>query len=155
MPPDPTETAERRDLPTTKLHPVWVAVLVTAAVTGLSYGAPVDYAATVVGLAFVAAVAWLVLRHDAATIRHYGLSLGGLLEPNAIDWRRLTRESARAAGWAFGLMAVIVVPFLIGFRIYWHVKRGFAFRWPASISDEFSVRCWSSLCRKRRSIAAT
>jgi membrane protease YdiL (CAAX protease family) len=133
MPLDPTES---RPVPTTKLHPLWVAVLVTAGVTGLSYAAPVDYAATVVGGAFILAVVWLVLRHDVTAIRHYGLSLAGVLEPSPIAWGRVAREAGRAAAWAFGLMAVILVPFLIGFRIYWQVRQPFSFRLPASISDE-------------------
>jgi membrane protease YdiL (CAAX protease family) len=136
MPPDPTESLESPRTRTTKLHPLWVSGLVTVAVTALSYAAPLDYAATVVGGAFILAVVWLVLRHDVSTIRHYGLSLAGVLEPNAIDWRRVARESARGAAWAFGLIAVIAVPFLIGFRIYWRVRAPFSFRMPSSISDE-------------------
>jgi membrane protease YdiL (CAAX protease family) len=136
MPPDPPESLERSPTRTTTLHPLWVAGIVTAGVTGLSYAAPVDYAATVVGGAFILAVVWLVLRHDARVTRHYGLSLAGVLEPSPIDWGRLGKEAARAAAWAFGLMGVIVGPFLIGFRIYWHVRQPFSFRLPASISDE-------------------
>jgi membrane protease YdiL (CAAX protease family) len=133
---DPTESLDGPPAPTTKLHPLWVALLVTVAVTALSYAAPVDYAATAVGGAFILAVVWLVLRRDVATIRHYGLSLAGVLEPSPIDWGKVARESARATAWAFGLIAVIAIPFLIGFRIYWHVRLPFAFRMPSSISDE-------------------
>jgi membrane protease YdiL (CAAX protease family) len=136
MPPDPTESLDRHPAPATKLHPIWVAVVVTAAVTVLSYAAPVDYAATVVGGAFILAVVWLVLRHDVGAIRHYGLSLAGVLEPSPIEWGRVAREAAGAAAWAFGLMAAIVGPFLVGFRIYWHVHAPFSFRLPTSISDE-------------------
>jgi membrane protease YdiL (CAAX protease family) len=136
MPPDPTESLDSRPAPTTKLHPIWVAVVVTGAVTALSYAAPVDYAATVVGGAFIAAVVWLVLRHDVAAIRHYGLSLAGVLEPSTIEWSRVAREAARAAAWAFGLIALIAVPFLIGFRIYWRVHAPFSFRMPPSVTDE-------------------
>jgi hypothetical protein len=62
-------------------HPLIVASLVTLAVTAVSYLAPGDYAATAVGGAFIVAVVRLVLRFDTATIRHFGLSLGGVLEP--------------------------------------------------------------------------
>jgi membrane protease YdiL (CAAX protease family) len=133
---EPAPSVDHRPRVTSRPHPLWVVAIVTAVVTALSYAAPSDYAATAVGGAFILAVVWLVLRHDVATIRHYGLSLGGVLEPSAIDWRRLARASAGAAAWAFGLIAIIAVPFVVGFRIYWHVHRGFSFRLPTSISDE-------------------
>ena len=119
-----------------RAHPLVIAALVTVAVTAASYGAPADYAATAVGAVFLVAVTWLVLRYDTGTIRHHGLSLGGLLEPKAIDWRRVARDAARAAAWASGLAAAVAVPFAIGFRIYWHARQEFVFRLPASILDE-------------------
>jgi membrane protease YdiL (CAAX protease family) len=122
--------------PALSLHPLAVAVVVTLGVTVISYAAPLDYAATAVGAAFVGAVIWLVLRFDAATVRHFGLSLGGLLEPGPLEPRRLLAESARAAAWTLGLVLVIFAPFAVGFRIYWHVRQGFHFRPPASFADE-------------------
>jgi uncharacterized protein len=119
-----------------RTHPLAIAVAVTVAVTAASYAAPPDYAATAVGGVFLGVVTWLVLRHDAARIRHFGLSLGGLLEPTAIDWRRVTREALHAAAWAFALAAVVAVPFVIGFRIYWQPRQPFVFRLPASILDD-------------------
>src|SRR5262252_4344615 len=113
-----------------------VGLAVTLLVAGLSYLAPLDYAATVVGLAFLLATAVLVLRRDAETIRHYGLSLGGLLEPTPLDRARLVRSALRACGWAFGLLAVLVVPFTLGFRAYWQVHTGFHFRPPVHWVDE-------------------
>jgi len=86
--------------------PLVVAVGVTLAVTAISYAAPLDYAATAVGGAFIVAVIWLVLRFDAPTVRHFGLSLGGLLEPGPIEPRRLLRDGARAAAWTLGLAVV-------------------------------------------------
>src|SRR5690606_34258132 len=62
-----------------------VALGTTAVVTAISWLAPTRHAATLVGLAFLAATWWRVLRHDEATIRHHGLSLGGVLEPVRID----------------------------------------------------------------------
>jgi uncharacterized protein len=120
----------------TRAHPLAIAAGVTVAVTVASYAAPADYAATAVGAVFLAAITALVLRHDTATIRHFGLSLGGLLEPKAIDWKRVAREAGRAAAWGGGLAALVTVPFAIGFRIYWHARAPFVFRPPASILDE-------------------
>ena len=122
--------------PPSRFHPLVVATVVTLAVTVASYSAPDDYAATAVGAVFLAVVTWFVLRHDAATIRHYGLSLGGLLEPKRIDPERLGRAALGAAAWGIGLAAVVAVPFAIGFRIYWHARAPFVFRLPASIIDE-------------------
>jgi membrane protease YdiL (CAAX protease family) len=119
-----------------RAHPLVIAAAVTILVTAASYAAPAEYAATAVGAVFFAAVTWLVLRQDAARIRHYGLSLGGLLEPSSIDWRRLTRDTLRAAAWAGALAAIVAVPFAIGFRIYWQPRQPFAFRLPSSIIDD-------------------
>lgn len=113
-----------------------IGLAVTLVVAGLSYVAPLDYAATAVGLAFLLATVALVLRRDAATIRHFGLSLGGLLEPVPIEPRRLFGSAARAAAWAFGLWALIAVPFAVGFRAYWHVHAPFHLRLPARLIDD-------------------
>src|SRR6266576_132152 len=99
---------------TSRLHPIWIAALVTVGVTALSYKVPDEYAATAVGAAFIFAVWGLVLRRDTATIRHYGLALG----------------------WSLGLVAIVVPPFVIGFRIYRHIATPFHFVAPASIADE-------------------
>ena len=136
MPTESRDAAEPERAQATRAHPLAVAAGVTVAVTVASYAAPADYAATAVGAVFIAVITGLVLRRDAATIRHFGLSLGGLLEPNVIDWRRVSREAGRAAAWAVGLAAVVTVPFAIGFRIYWHARSPFVFRLPASVLDE-------------------
>jgi membrane protease YdiL (CAAX protease family) len=109
---------------------------VTLAAALLSYVAPLEYAATAVGLAFLFATAALVLRRDAATIRHYGLSLGGLLEPAPLNQRALVRSAARAAAWAFGIWVLVLVPFVIGFRFYWRVRGPFHWQLPPRIIDD-------------------
>jgi uncharacterized protein len=136
MPLEPTESLDPVRIRPTRLHPLLVAALVTVAVTAVSYLSPPEYAATAVAGAFLLAVMRLVLRHDALTIRHFGLSLGGLLEPSPIEGRRVVRAALGAVTWAVGLLAVIAVPFFIGFRIYWRVRQGFVFRLPASVFDE-------------------
>lgn len=133
--PDATDGATP-DAQSKRFHPLVVATVVTLVVTGASYGAPDDYAATAVGAVFLAAVTWLVLRHDSATIRHYGLSLGGLLEPKRIETAKLGRAALVAVAWGAGLAAVVAIPFAIGFRIYWHARGPFVFRPPSSILDE-------------------
>jgi uncharacterized protein len=122
--------------PGTGLHPLWIAALVTLVVTVLSYQVPEDYAATAVGAAFIFAVWVLVLRNDTETIRHFGLSLGGLLEQPPGDKRRAVRDAGRALAWALGLIAVILPPFVLGFQIYRRTAAPFHFVPPASIADE-------------------
>ena len=121
---------------TSRLHPIWVSVLVTCVVTALSYKVPEDYAATAVGAAFIFAVWWLVLRQDTAMIRHFGLALGGVLEPAPLDPRRAVRDAGNALAWSLGLVAIVVPPFVIGFRLYRQIATPFHFVAPASIADE-------------------
>ena len=78
--------------------------------TVLSYALPEEHAATGVGFGFMAATWWVALRNDEASAAHYGLSLGGLLDPEPLSVRRLTREAARALGFAV-LTALLVFPF--------------------------------------------
>lgn len=110
----------------------------TAAVTAVSYAVPDKYAATAVGLVFLASVYALVLRKDETTIRSFGLSLGGLLEPSPLSFKRLLRDSAQALLLA-ALLALVIFPFFwYGYRTYWHVRAHFVFRWPASPLDEIA-----------------
>jgi hypothetical protein len=118
--------------------PLLAAAITSALVTAASYLAPERYAATAVGVLFLAAAWWLVLRHDEVTVRAYGLSLGGLLEPARLDRGRLARETAGALGWALLLIAITFPPFWFGYRWWWHPHHAFALRWPPSIFDEIA-----------------
>ena len=118
--------------------PLLVAAATTVVVTCLSYVAPDRYAATLVGVGFLAATWLCVLRHDEETIRAHGLSLGGLLEPTPLDPRRLAREAFRAFAWALLLVAIAFPLFAIGYRFYWHPRVPFVWRWPTSIVDEIA-----------------
>jgi hypothetical protein len=112
------------------------AALTTAAVTALSWLAPEKHAATLVGLAFLTTTWWLVVRHDEKVIRAFGLSLGGVLEPVALDPRRAARDALTALAWALLFAAVAFPPFWLGYRFYWHAHAPFHFRPPASIADD-------------------
>jgi membrane protease YdiL (CAAX protease family) len=85
---------------------------------------------------FLAATWFLVLRHDEATIRDHGLSLGGLLEPTRIDPRRVARSALYASGWALLLMAITFPPFAVAYRLYWRPHAHFILRLPPSILDD-------------------
>lgn len=119
--------------PSTK--PLAIAVLTTALVTALSYLLPDQYAATGVGLAFLAVTYGLVLRGDAARVRHFGMSMGGLLEPGAIRARRVTVDALRALGWACALALLVFPLFWVGFVSWWQPQHPFVWRAPASPFD--------------------
>jgi hypothetical protein len=102
------------------VRPIAIAVLTTAFVTALSYGVPADHAASAVGLAFLGVTYFLCLRDtgvDGAT--RYGLSLGGLLDPEPIDWGKLSRSAASELGFALAIAAVVFPPFWVAFRYWW------------------------------------
>jgi membrane protease YdiL (CAAX protease family) len=120
------------------VRPLAAAALTTAVVTAASYLSPDRYAATLVGVGFLASTWWLVLRYDEHTVRSYGLSLGGLLEPARLDPRRLLRDAISALGWTLLLVALTFPPFAVGYRLYWRPHAHFAFRLPPSLFDELA-----------------
>jgi len=119
-------------------RPLVAAAITTAVVTALSYFAPERFAATAVGLAFLAATWWLVLRHDELTIRRFGLSLGGLLEPVPMSRQRLFADAAVALAWVALLAVTLFPPFWFGYRLYWHPRLPFHPHLPASVLDELA-----------------
>ncbi len=102
-------------------RPVAAAVVTTALVTALSYAAPVEHAASAVGLAFLGATYWLALRDDdPERARHFGLSLGGLLDREPLRLGQLVQSAARELCVALALAAIIFPPFWLGYRAWWH-----------------------------------
>ena len=134
--PPPLEPTAGPATPSGPSGPLLAAAITTAVVTAVSYLAPDKWAATLVGVGFLASTWWLVLRHDESTVRAYGLSLGGLLEPAPLQARRLAVAALVAAGWALLLMAVTFPPFALGFRLYWRPHAHLALRLPPAIFDE-------------------
>ncbi|WP_165373486.1 myxosortase MrtC [Sorangium cellulosum] len=116
------------------------AAITTAAVTAVSHAAPTTYAGTLVGLTFLAATFWLVLRYDEATIRAHGLSLGGLLEPVPLSTRRLARAALHALAWAALVAAIVFPPFWLGYRLYWDTGSPFVLRPPHAPADEIAAQ---------------
>jgi membrane protease YdiL (CAAX protease family) len=109
-------------------RPLLTTTLVTAAVALLSYLLPGDWQSTGVGVCLLAATYWLVLRHDAATIRHHGLALGGIFEPVPIEPRRILQGLSRSVGWTLLAALTFFPPFWLGFVLWWSPTRGF--EWP-------------------------
>src|SRR5690606_10558053 len=97
-----------------------VALLVTALVTAISHLSPDAYANTAVGAVFLGATYWLVLRRDTETVRRFGLSLGGVTEPEPLDPRRMIREGLGALGWALLFALVFFPPFWLGYVYWWN-----------------------------------
>jgi uncharacterized protein len=110
------------------LRPLSIAILVTALVAVLAYVLPGEWQSTGVGFCLLVATQRLVLRHDAETIRHHGLGLGGIFEPVPLDVRRILRAIGASLGWS-ALCALIFFPlFWLGFVLWWQPLR--TFTWP-------------------------
>jgi membrane protease YdiL (CAAX protease family) len=137
-PPPPERVPFVATEPPGALRPLVVAAITTVIVTAVSYFSPDRYAATLVGVSFLAATWWLVLRHDEITVRAYGLSLGGVLEPVPIDPRRVARDALDSIAWALLLMALAFPLFWLGYRAFWHTRALFFFRLPAAFLDEIA-----------------
>ena len=103
------------------LRTLGVAAGVTAVAAVASHALPDSFAATGVGFTFLLASYWLVIRgDDTERIREFGLSLGGLLEPQPLSWPRIWRDTRRAVGLAL-LAALVIYPFYwFGFRMWWN-----------------------------------
>lgn len=105
-----------------------LAIAVTLAAAAASWAAPADHDATIVGAVFLGATWWLVLRGDTGAIREHGLGLGGLLEPERLDARRLARSAAKALAWA-ALAGAVTWPFFVAaFPIYYGIDHPFRLR---------------------------
>ncbi len=114
-----------------------MALGVTAATTAASRGLPVDYQALGVAAIFLGAAYLLVVRgDDTAAIRRYGLSLGGLVEPEPLDARRLLRAAAEAVGWALLVAAAVFPAFWVGFVLWWQPRGAFAPAVPLDLGSE-------------------
>jgi membrane protease YdiL (CAAX protease family) len=101
--------------------PVAITVATTALVALLSR-LPDAYSATAVGFCFLAVTYALVLRtDDREKIARYGLSFGGLFEPEPLSLARMAREAGRALLWALAAASIFLPPFWLGFLWWWRI----------------------------------
>jgi membrane protease YdiL (CAAX protease family) len=108
--------------PTGLSRALGVAALVTVVATACSYLLPDGWAAHGVGLTFLGATYWLVVRgDDNQRIREHGLSLGGVLELTPLSWSRIANATGRALAYALGAALLIYPFFWFGFRLWWNV----------------------------------
>jgi hypothetical protein len=135
--PDPGAPEEASPTPPRSLrHTLLAALVTTLVITTLSYLVPSRHASTAVGLAFVAATWWLVLRHDEDVIRAHGLSLAGVLEPLPLEPKRILREAGQSLLWVLFFAAVVFPPFWLGYRLFWNVHTPFVLRAPREPLNE-------------------
>jgi uncharacterized protein len=112
------------------LHrPLRIALGVTGLVALVSYALPGAWQSTGVGFCLLVATHRLVLRHDAETIRRYGLGLGGIFEPVPLDPRRIAGALGTSLAWSLVAALVFFPLFWLGFVLWWQPARGFV--WPA------------------------
>ena len=130
--PKPPSTAASR----VAARAVGAALVVSAVVTLLSYAVPDEHAATAIGLTFLLATHVLVLRKDGETIRRHGLALGGLLEPQPLDFGRLGRDALRAIGVALLACAVVFPFFTFGWLWFWQPEATFRPEFDRSLLDD-------------------
>lgn len=119
------------------MHPVVIALLVTAVVAALSHFAPETWSANLVGLTFLAVTYGLCIAGATSDeVRQSGLSLGGLFESEPLSLKRILRDSLRATKVAL-LVSLLVFPlFACAFIFWWHPAQKFSFRPPESYNDE-------------------
>jgi len=120
------------------LKPVAIAVGTTCVVALLSR-LPDSVSATAVGFGFLAATYWLVLRSDdSARIARYGLSFGGLFDPEPLSVPRLARTAAGATLWALAAALLFLPPFWLGFLWWWRIHVPFHAPRLSSLGSDFS-----------------
>jgi uncharacterized protein len=125
-------------------HPSWrtallIGVTTTAAVGLIAYLFPDEYGATGVGLAFLVATYWAALGRTQRA-EQYGLALGGLLEPEPLEPKRLVSATLRALAWAGCLALVFFPPFWLGWLLWWQPGSPFTSAPLLGFADELLVQ---------------
>jgi uncharacterized protein len=117
--------------------PLLVGLFVTLVATALSYLLPDAHAATGVGLWFLLSVYALVLHGgDSPTIESYGLSFGGLFEPEAISKRRVARAAFDALRWSLALCVLVFPLFWLGYWFWYRPSTSFIAAAPPNVWNE-------------------
>ncbi len=117
--------------------PCGVAVAATFVAAVGSYALPPTWAATGVGLCFLSFTYWAALRDDdGSRARHFGLSLGGLLEFAPLSAARLARSGFRALTISLAVALVVFPLFWIGFAWWWEPRQAFRVTAPPGLLDD-------------------
>ncbi len=121
-------------------HPVCVGLVVTAAVGLLGALLPESWAANAVAMTFFGATYWLVVRLNSPEIARHGLALGGIFEPEPLNFRRMGRDTARALGWTALCGAICFPAFVIGYQLWWRPTGHFTFGSGQNPFDEVATQ---------------
>lgn len=110
-----------------RTQPLLVGAGVTLLVALLGHLLPDSLAGTAIGIGFLLATYWLVLRDSKpGAEREHGLALGGVLEPEPLSARRLARATLGALSWAIGLAGLSFPLFWLGYVEWYGAERDFA-----------------------------
>jgi membrane protease YdiL (CAAX protease family) len=111
----------------------------TTALVALLARLPDNVSATAVGFGFLSVTYFLVLRtDDSDTIASYGLSLGGLFDPEPLAPLRIARDACQAVLWALGLALLFLPLFWLGFLWWWQIGTPFHLPRLSSLAGDFS-----------------
>lgn len=123
-------------------------MLTAAIATAANYAVPEEHSGEVVGLVFLVAAVLLALPQGSTTrASHYGLALGGLLDPEPLSAARLLRESLQATLVATAVACVILPPFWWGY-VHWFSPEG-PFVWQRALDGATQgggIVGWLNLC---------
>lgn len=125
-------------------HPLVVGLSVSVAATLASYFLPEAHASSGVGLVFLTGTYLFALPVGATKPpAHYGLALGGLMEPGALSLARLLRETSLAIVQGTAVAAVVLLPFYFGF-LAWYAPTQ-PFEWSRALTGTDGVGLGSFL----------
>jgi CAAX protease family protein len=130
-PEPPAESSRGHGLRT----PCLIGAGVTALAGALSFLVPSRHAATAVGFCFFVATYALVMRKSSDTIRHHGVSLGGLFEPVPLRLSRIVADTKSAVAWALGTSLLLLPLFWLGFVLWWRPRHAFDPSLPPTLDE--------------------
>lgn len=119
---------------------MFVGLSITAIVGLLGALLPESWAANAVAITFFGVTYWLVVRRTSREVIEHGLSLGGVFEPEPLDFRRMLRETAEALGWTLACGAVCFPAFVLGYQLWWRPTSHFVFYWGTHALDEIATQ---------------
>ena len=122
-------------------HPLLFGLVTSALATAASYLVPDAHAGEAVGFVFLAATYLGCLRPDQhLSPEHFGLRLGGVLDPGPLVPSRMFKETARAFVISSCVALLILPPFFFGF-VLWYEPHG-SWQWSRALTDDLSTPFW-------------
>ncbi len=101
------------------VHPLVVGVSIAALAAGANALVPAEHSGEAVGLIFLlAAIGFALPRGSHLPASHFGLSLGGLLDPEPLSPVRMLKETLCATLQATLVAAIVLPPFWLGYVLW-------------------------------------